>query len=61
MAHEQVAFVRYCRGFLVAVTMSTRVWMSVDACFYLIGDGMVELGLMESRHLEIDHRFILCD
>jgi len=27
---EQVAFVRYCRGFLVAVTMSTRVWMSVD-------------------------------
>ena len=39
MAHEQVAFVRYCRGFLVAVTMSTRVWMSVDACFYLIGDG----------------------
>ena len=65
VTHEQVAFVRYCRGFLVAVTMSTRVWMSVDACFYLVWDGMLERNSCRCAHADyvetyanrINHRF----
>ncbi|CAE7532980.1 unnamed protein product [Symbiodinium natans] len=38
--HEQVSFVRYSSGALVAVTMSTRVWVSQDfGCSWTRGDG----------------------
>ncbi|CAK9055102.1 unnamed protein product [Durusdinium trenchii] len=35
---EQVAFVRCCNGYLVAVTMSTKVWLSFDGITWATAD-----------------------
>ena len=38
----QLAFVRHCCGVLVAVTISTRVWMSQDRRRWVGGTGILK-------------------